>query len=323
LTRHRPVGCATHKTIEETIMTEPVISVLGGTGAQGGGVVDALLAARKFKVRAASRNPSSDVAKALKARGVEVVKADLLEPSSLKAFYEGARGAFLVTNFGDPAQRGREEELGANAVKAAHSAGVRHLIWSTLPDVEKISGGRFKVEHFTMKARVDAAVRSAGFERHTFVEAPFYFQNFLKAFPPQPLPDGRRGWAVPMDPAARVIHAGDITELGRTVAAAFGAGAQLANGSYLAVCGGMYSWDDFVATLNALGHDVGVVRVTPEVFDGFFPGAKELREMFEYFEAHTYFGPDARTAIAAANALVPGGFTAFPEWARKNMKPSG
>ena len=301
-------------------MTEPVISVVGGTGAQGGGVVDALLGARKFKVRVASRNPSSGAAKALTARGVEVVKADLLDASSLKALYHGARGAFLVTNFGDPAQRGREEEIGASAVNAARSAGVKHLIWSTLPDAEKISGGRLKVEHFTMKAHVDAVVRSAGFERHTFVEAPFYFQNLKMLVP---LPDGRRGWAVPMDPAARVIHAGDISELGRAVAAAFGAGAGLANGSYLAVCGGTYSWADFVATLNALGHDFGVVRVAPEVYDGFFPGAKELREMFQYFEAHTYFGPDAQTAIAAANALVPSGFTAFSEWARKNMKPGG
>ena len=71
-----------------------------------------------------------------------------------------------------------------------------------------------------------------------------------------------------------------------------------------------------------LGHDLRVVRVAPEVFDGFFPGAKELREMFQYFEAHTYFGPDAQTAIATANALVPTGFTGFSEWARKNMQPS-
>jgi hypothetical protein len=92
-----------------------------------------------------------------------------------------------------------------------------------------------------MKAHVDAVVRSAGFERHTFVEAPFYFQNLRGLLAPQPLPGGGRGWAVPIDPAARVIHAGDITDLGRTVAAAFGAGEQLANGSYLAVCGGLYS----------------------------------------------------------------------------------
>ena len=99
--------------------------------------------------------------------------------------------------------------------------------------------------------------------------------------------------------------------------------AKLESGSYLAACGGTYSWDDFVATLNALGHDLRVVRVAPEVFDGFFPVAKELREMYEYFEAHTYFGPDAQTAIAAARALVSGGFTDFSDWARKNNKPGG
>jgi hypothetical protein len=89
------------------------------------------------------------------------------------------------------------------------------------------------------------------------------------------------------------------------------------------VCGGTYSWDDFVATLNALGHDVRVVGVASAVYDGFFPGAQGVRERFQYFEAYTSFGPDAQTAIAAANALVAGGFTALPEWARKNMKPGG
>jgi uncharacterized protein YbjT (DUF2867 family) len=303
-------------------MKESIISVLGGTGAQGGGVVDALLAARKFKVRVATRNPSSDAAKALTVRGVEVVKGDLLDPSSLEALYKDAHGAFVVTNFWDPGQGEREEEIGAGAVNAARSAGVKHLIWSTLPDAEKLSAGRLKVKHFTMKAHVDAVVRSAGFERHAFVEAPFYFQNFQGLLAPQPLPGGGRGWAVPIDPAARVIHAGDITELGRTVAAAFDAGEQLANGSYLAVCGGKYSWDDFAATLNSLGHDVRAVRVPPDVYDGFFPGAVETREMFQYFETHTYFGPNAQPHIEAANALVPGGFTAFPDWASKNMKPS-
>ena len=131
---------------------------------------------------------------------------------------------------------------------------------------------------------------------------------------------GRSGSRQRSSGAETVFPADDVVA---AVAAAFGAGAELANGSYLAVCGGMYSWDDFAAVLNALGHDIGVVRVAPEVYDGFFPGAKELREMFQYFEAHTYFGPDARTAIAAANALVPGGFTGFSQWASKNMKPGG
>ena len=301
-------------------MRENLISVIGGTGAQAGGVVDALLAQSTFKVRVASRNPTSDRARALSARGVEVVKADLLDPASLAAAFAGARGAFVVTDFWEPSQGARETEIGAAAVKAARGAGVEHLIWSTLPDVESLTGGRLKVVHFTGKARVDVVVRSAGFARHTFVEAPFYFQNFLTVMAPQPLPNGGRGWAVPMDLALRVIHAGDVNEVGRTVAAAFGAGDVLPNGSVLAVAGGMYSWNDFANTLNALGHDLKAVQVPADVYDRFYPGARELREMFQYFAEHTYFGPQREARIAAANALVPGGFTSFADWARLHMK---
>ncbi len=303
-------------------MSKQVITVIGGTGFQGGGVVNALLAKGEFAVRVASRNPTSEAARALTARGVEVVKGDLLEPSSLGAAFAGAHGAFIVTNFWDPNVSARETEVGTGAVKAARAAGVEHLIWSSLPNSEEISGGRTKVVHFSAKARVDDAVRAAGFPRYTFVQAPFYFQNLTSVMGPQPLPTGARGWAVPMDPAARVIHAGDVTEVGRAVSAAFSAGDKLANGSTLSVCGGVYSWNDIVNTLNGLGHQLAVLQVPAAAYDGFYPGAHEMREMFEYFAAHTYFGPKHEAHIAAANALVPGGFTSFADWARVNMKPS-
>src|SRR5215831_11602024 len=274
-------------------MAKPLIAVIGGSGRQGGGVVDALLASGKFTVRAVSRDPFGAAAKALNKRGVELMKGDLLDAPSLRLPFEGAYGAFVVTNFWDPAQMHRETEIGAAAVRAARSAGVEHLVWSTLPDCEKITGGRLKVVHFTGKARVDAVVEGAGFPRYTFVQAPMYYQNFLTMNRPQPLPRGGRGWAVPMDPAARVMHAGDVSEVGRAVAAAFAAGDELPNGSYLAVCGGLYSWNDFVATLNGLGHDLEVVRVPADAHDQFFPGAHEFREMFDYYEQYTYFGPEA------------------------------
>ena len=301
-------------------MAKQVVSVIGGTGQQGGGVVTALLSTGEFTVRVASRNPASAAGRALAVRGVEVVTGDLLEPGSLGALFDGAHGAFVVTNFWDPSQGPRETEVGTAAVKAARAAGVTHLIWSTLPDSEKLTGGRLKVVHFTGKARVDAVVRAAGFARPTFVQAPFYFQNFLSMMAPQPLPTGGRGWAVPMDPALRVIHAGDVTEVGRAVAAAFSAGDGLPDGSYLAVCGGVYSWNDLVGALNALGHDLQVLQVPPEAYDGFYPGAHEMREMFQYFAECTYFGPEHQARIAATNALLPGGFTGFADWARANMK---
>lgn len=85
-----------------------MITVIGGTGLQGGGVVEALLTKGEFSVRAVTRNPTSDAANALAARGVEVVKGDLLEPSSLGRAFDGAHGAFVDTNFWDPSQAPRE-----------------------------------------------------------------------------------------------------------------------------------------------------------------------------------------------------------------------
>jgi len=303
-------------------MTTQIIAVVGGTGAQGGGVVDALLASGRYAVRVVSRNPASESAEMLKRRGVQVVKGDLLEPSSLRAAFEGAYGSFLVTNFWDPTQMQKETEIAKAAVKEARAAGVQHFIWSTLPDAEKLTGGRLKLRHFTGKARVDPAVEAAGFPRHTFVQAPFYFQNFLSMLAPQPLPNGGRGWAVPMDPAARVMHAGDVKDVGRAVAAAFAAGDTLRNGSYLAVCGGVYSWNDFVSALNAQGHDVQVQQVPADAYDTFFPGAPEVRETFQYFEQCFYFGPEREPRIAAANALCPDGFIGFSDWAKLNLAPT-
>lgn len=303
-------------------MTEQIIAVVGGTGAQGGGVVDALVQSGQYAVRIVTRNPATDSAKALEKRGVEVVKGDLLDASSLRDAFDGAYGAFLVTNFWDPAQMAKETEIAIAAVNEARNAGVQHFIWSTLPNAEELSGGRLKVRHFTGKAKVDAAVAAAGFARYTFVQAPFYFQNFLSTLAPQPLQSGGRGWLVPMDPSARVIHGGDVKDVGRAVAAAFAAGDTLANGSYLSVCGGLYSWNDLVSTLNAQGHDVQVRQVPAEVYDTFFPGAPEVRETFQYFEQCTYFGPERETRTAAARAVYPAGFTTFSDWAKLNLTPA-
>ncbi len=71
------------------------------------------------------------------------------------------------------------------------------------------------------------------------------------------------------------------------------------------MCGGLYSWNDIVSTLNEQGHTFQVIQVPPEAYDNFFPGADEMRVMFQYWEQYTYFGPESEKRIAAANALVP------------------
>ncbi len=148
-----------------------------------------------------------------------MVVADLNRPDTLQPAFTGAHGIFLVTNFWE--QGTDEFAQGTAAVRAAKAAGVKHFVWSTLPNVEAISGGRFHVPHFTGKAKVDRVVTEAGFANHTFVIAPFFYQNLTDALAPQQQLDGSMGWALPLDPRVRCIHMGDIRELGDIVAGAF------------------------------------------------------------------------------------------------------
>ena len=220
-----------------------LIAVIGATGQQGGGVVRALQARGQFKVRALTRNPDQH-----RELAEEVVEADLDKPETLKAAFAGAHGVFLVTNFWEAGSDERKQATAA--ISAAKDAGVKHLIWSTLPDVQAISGGRFNVPHFTTKAKIDLVVQEAGFANHTFVIAPFYYRNLTGMMAPQKQADGSLGWTLPLDPTVRVIHMGEINELGYIVAGAFAHSDEVGNGEYLPLVGDFLSFNEIVETLN-------------------------------------------------------------------------
>jgi uncharacterized protein YbjT (DUF2867 family) len=292
-----------------------LIAVIGATGQQGGGVLRALQVDGQFNVRALTRDPNQH-----REIADEVVAADLDKPETLKAAFEGAYGVFLVTSFrGEGAS---ELTQATAAIRAAKAAGVKHLIWSTLPDVETISGGKFDVPHFTGKAKVEQVVKDAGFENYTFVIAPFYYQNLAGPIGAQNLPDGSRGWALPLDPTLRVIHMGDINELGNIVAGAFAHPDQAGQGQYLPLVGDFMSFNEIVETLDRQGQKFSYTRVPKEVFSNFFPGAAEIAEMFGYWEAHTYLGVEAPGQIALANKVAGREPTPFSAWARENFPPA-
>jgi uncharacterized protein YbjT (DUF2867 family) len=292
--------------------TKKLIAVVGATGLQGGAVVRALQASGQFKVRALTRNPAKHSQLA-----DEVVQADLNHPDTLKAAFAGAYGVYLVTNPWEPGTDERKQALAA--VHAAKAAGVQHFIWSTLPNVEAISRGKHAVPHFTNKAKIERSVREAGFAHHTFVMAPFYFQNLLGVMAPQKQADGTMGWALPLDPEKRVIHMGDITELGHIVAGAFAQPELAGHGEHLPLVGDFLSFNEIIATLNRQGHKFSFKQVPQELFAGWFPGAKEIAEMLAYFEAHTYLGEDSRDAITLANKVAGRQPTKFAAWAKANF----
>jgi uncharacterized protein YbjT (DUF2867 family) len=290
-----------------------LIAVFGATGQQGGGVVRALRAKGRFGVRALTRDP-------VKHRELadEVVEADLNLPKSLPAAFEGVHGVFLVTNFWE--KDTDELKQATAAIRAARDAGVEHFIWSTLPDVEAVSGGKFHVPHFTGKAKIDRIVKEAGFAYRTFVIAPCYYQNLVGALAPQKQADGTLGWALPLDPALRCIHMGDITELGDIVAGAFAHPDQAGNGEYLPLVGDFMSFNGIVDTLNRQGHKLSYERVAKDVFATSFPSAAEVAATFDYWEAHTYLGSNSEDQIRLANKIAGRQPTKFSPWARINLK---
>ena len=291
-------------------MEKKVIAVIGATGAQGKGVVEQLVKDGTFDVRALTRNPEKYDGHAQQAKA-----ADLNNPDSLAEAFAGAYGVFVVTNFWEGAD---ETTQGHNAVAAAKKAGVQHFIWSSLPDVDAISGGAFAVPHFTGKARVDAAVKQAGFEYSSVVQPPFYYQNFTGMLAPQPKQDGSTGWTLPLDPTKKVIHMGDISELGKVVAGLFLSPEASGDGGPFSFSAELKSFDQVLSDYAALGKIYSYTQVPADIFATFFDGAKEIAEMLGYFEAHTYMGPDADTNIKRAQDVAIGSFTSFADWIRNN-----
>jgi len=291
---------------------ETVIAVIGATGAQGTGVVNELVEQDQFKVRALTRSPEN-----YSGNAPECMKADLNDSASLDQAFEGVYGVFLVTNFWEGAD---ELKQGKTAVEAAKKAGVKHFVWSTLPNVKDISNDTYKVPHFTFKAHVDEVVKNAGFDHYTFVQASFYYQNFTGMIAPQVQEDGSKGWVLPIDPAKKVIHMSDVNDLGKIVAGAFVHPEKAGNGEYLSLASATYSFNEIIDILTNQGHELTFQQVPSEVFSTFFEGAFEVAEMFGYFQEYTLFGPTSDSSIERANEISVKPFIPFREWAKSNLK---
>jgi len=169
-------------------MSSKVISVIGATGVQGGSVVDALLDEGEYSIRAITRNPNSNAAKELAAKGVTVVTADVNDLSSLIPAFSGSHAIYAVTDFFEPFTKHGpakameiEAQQGINLAKAASAtSSLEHYIWSTLPNGSKVSGGKYKVPHFEAKNKVDEYIKSNAnlYAKTTFLWVTYYAQNY-------------------------------------------------------------------------------------------------------------------------------------------------
>lgn len=270
-----------------------VIAVIGATGAQGGGLVRAILAdpSGEFAARAITRKPDSDKARALTALGVEVVAGDADEPASLEPAFAGAHGAFCVTNFWEHFSAERETAQAAALARASRAAGVKHVVWSTLEDARKTVPlddarlptlhGKYKVPHFEGKADADRFFAEEGAPT-TYLFAAFYWENFIGfGMGPRKGEDGELVLAMPLGGTALPgIGAEDI---GKCAYGIFRRGAG-AGGQKIGIAGEILSGEQMASKFSrAIGRKVSFVDVPFDVYRGLgFPGADDLGNMFQF-----------------------------------------
>ena len=269
------------------------IAVVGATGAQGGGVVRAILndASGGFTARAITRNVNSDKAKELAKLGAEVIAADVDDVESLKRAFTDAYGAFCVTFFWEHFSPEKEFAQAQAMAKAAKHAGLEHVIWSTFEDTRKwvpLSDnrmptlmGKYKVLHFDAKGEADEVFRELGVPT-TFLLTSFYWENLIYfGMGPKKGPDGKLAITMPMgDKKLPSIAAEDI---GKCAYGIFKKSHEFI-GKTVGIAGEHLTGAEMAAALTkALGQEVRYNDVPPEVYRSFdFPGAEDLGNMFQF-----------------------------------------
>ena len=208
--------------------SKKIIVVTGATGQQGGAVVRAILADRssEFSVRAITRKPDGDPARALAKLGVEVVFGDIDDTKSITKAFSGAYGAFCVTNFFEHGSPEKETAQGRSLAEAAKDSGIQHAVWSTLDDTRKLVPlsdprmptlrGKYKTPHYDGKGEADHFFTDAGVPT-TLMATTLYWESLINfGIGPKKGPDGKLVWAFPLG-ADKKCPGFAIEDLGKAV----------------------------------------------------------------------------------------------------------
>jgi uncharacterized protein YbjT (DUF2867 family) len=291
-----------------------IIAIIGATGAQGGGLANAIFSDPKseFSVRAISRDVNSDKAKALAARGAEVVTADIDDTESLKKAFKGAFCVYALTNFWEHFSPEKETTQAKNIADAARAAGVQHVIWSSLEDTRDwmpLSDdrmptlmGKYKVPHFDSKGEAEKFFQGQGYSS-TILRTAFYWENFIYfGLGPKKGADGVPAITFPM--GDKRLPGIAVADIGKCAYGIFKAG-ETYKGKIVSIAGEHLTGAQMASAFaRVLGTEVKYNDVPADVYRSFgFPGADEMGNMFQFkrdFEAD-YVGARNLDTVRAIN----------------------
>ena len=307
-------------------MEKKLIAIFGATGAQGGSLCHSILndKASEFSVRAVTRDPDSDKAKALKKLGAEVVQADIDDKAAVSRALEGAYGAYFVTFFWAHFSPEKEFNEARTFAEAAKQANLKHAIWSTLEDTRKFVPlnddrmptlqGKYKVPHFDAKGEADHLFTELGVPT-TFFRASFYWDNFIYfGSGPKKGDDGKYYLTFPLDNKKMAGIASE--DIGKCAYGIFKTPSLI--GKTVGVAGEHLTGEEMAAAMSrALNIPIVYNNVTPETFRSFgFPGADDLGNMFQFYRD---FEEDCNSVrdVGFSKKLNPE-LKSFDVWLREN-----
>jgi uncharacterized protein YbjT (DUF2867 family) len=304
-----------------------IIAVVGATGAQGGGLVRAILNDPKggFAARALTRDVHSQKAQELAKLGAEVVAADVNDVESLKRAFQGAYGAYCVTFFWADLSPENEKAQAQNMARAAKETGIQHAIWSTFEDTRKYVPltdnrmptlmGKYKVAHFDAKNEANQVFTDLGVPT-TFLLTSFYWENMINfGSGPRKGPDGKLAITYPMGKAK--LPSMTSEDIGKCAYGIYKKRDEYV-GKTVGVAGEHLTGEQIAASLSkALGQEVRYNEVSPDVFRTFgFPGAEDMGNMFQFkrdFEKE-YTG---HRSLEVSRKLNPE-LQTFDDWLKQN-----
>ena len=303
-----------------------IIAVMGATGAQGGGLVRAILKDKQggFSARAITRNVNSDKAKALAKMGAEIVQADVNDEKSIRKAFDGAYGAYCVTFYWEHFSPEKELAQAKNLAQAAKEAGVKHVIWSSLEDMRKwvprsdnrmpTLMGKYKVPHFDAKGEANKFFTDLGLPV-TIMNTSFYWDNMIYfGMGPKKGPDGKLAITFPM--GDKKLPAMAAEDIGKCAYGIFKRGREFI-GKTVGISGEFLTGEQMAAQLSeVLGKEIVYNSVSPEVYRKFgFPGAEDLGNMFQVkrdFEKEYCADRDLKLSRSLNPELLT-----FRKWAEK------
>ncbi|XP_053554521.1 nmrA-like family domain-containing protein 1 [Bombina bombina] len=258
-----------------------IIAVFGATGAQGGSVVEALLKNPNYLVRAVTRDVKRPAAVTLQKKGAEVVKGDLNNLEDVSNILTGAYGAFVVTNFWDNFSKETEVTQGKMVADLAKKLQVKHVVYSGLEDVKKLTGGKLEVLHFDGKGEVEEYFWKIGVPM-TSVRMAFYFENFLTMMKPIKAADGQSyNLALPMEDIP--MDGMSVADIGPVVASLF-CGPDHYIGKAIGLSAERLTAQQYAEKFSKhLGKTVNVKKSMEEYEKNAFPGIQEMANMFRFY----------------------------------------